>query len=93
MNCSIFSNWWTLKIPRVSFPCDPASFLKQVDNPQYLRGNSSGLMISSLWSAAKVCSAVAIKYRSSPSTLYKVSSNSPSSDVSAATSPFTKKGV
>ena len=50
-------------------------------------------MISSLWSAAKVCSAVAIKYKSSSATLYKVSSNSPNSEVSAATSPLTKNGV
>lgn len=35
-----FSNWWTRKMPRVSFPWAPASFLKHVEYPAYRIGSS-----------------------------------------------------
>lgn len=60
-----FSNWWTRKMPRVSRPCEPTSCRKQVDNPAYLMGRSSGFSHSSRCSAAMGCSEVAIRYFSS----------------------------
>ena len=60
-----FSNWWTLKMPRVSRPWEPTSWRKQVDRPAYLIGKSSGRSHSSRWRAAMGCSEVAIRYFSS----------------------------
>lgn len=63
--CPTFSNWCTLKIPRVSRPWEPTSCLKQVEKPAYRTGRSSGLSHSSLRKAAMGCSEVAMRYFSS----------------------------
>ena len=87
-NCSTFSNWCTLNIPQVSyigfigqysryttFPCLPASFLKQVEIPPYLRKKkmkkdpnphlkgrlSLFSKVSFWWKAQMGCSEVAIR--------------------------------
>ena len=62
-----FSNWCTRNIPRVSRPCDPTSWRKQVEIPAYFSGNLSGSSQSSRWNAAIGCSLVAIRYFSSMS--------------------------
>jgi hypothetical protein len=43
--CSIFSNWWTRKIPQTSRPAEPASFRKQVEYPAYLKTKEIGLSL------------------------------------------------
>ena len=47
-------------MPNVSFPWDPASLRKLVEYPQYFRGSVLSSNISLRWSAARVCSDVAI---------------------------------
>ena len=68
-NCSILLNWCVRKIPLVSLPCAPASFLKLVLIPTSLTGRSSAFRTSSMYMAAMGCSEVAIRYRSSFSIL------------------------
>merc|ERR1711957_474716 len=97
MNCSTFSNCWTLKIPQTSRPWEPASFLKQVETPAYFLGSSSGWIHSPICMAERGCSEVAVKYiggdpSSPPSTLYKFSAKSLSWQVASIISFFMKNG-
>ena len=48
-NCSIFSNWWTRKMPAWSLPCEPASLRKHVEYPAYLIGSEAGAIQSLMW--------------------------------------------
>ncbi len=58
VNISTLSNQCTRKMPRVSFPYDPASRRKQDENPAYRFGPADRSRISSEWYAARATSDV-----------------------------------
>src|SRR5439155_963276 len=78
-NCSILLNWCMRKSPFVSTPWAPISRRNWVARPAKRMGSWRSSITSSMYIAPRGCSDVAMRYRSSPSTLYMTLSKSPRS--------------